>query len=269
MYYSDYHMHTQLSDDSHATLEQQCRQAISLGIKEVCVTDHWNLVDQGGNLRPKTYPWEKTRALILDTRNQFFGQLDIRMGIELGNAMIDLPAVGKNLPLGQLDFVIGSLHNTSTRLDAKGIYTLAHVCTQQEECKEIMDDYIALTQELVDGVFYDVLGHIIYPLRYFPKQFNVSLRPYWDQVAEIFKTVIAKGKGIEVNTSQGATVHQWKPLLELYHDLGGEIITTGADAHFNDKVGAGILDATQLIADCGFKYTTTYRQRVPHFVKIG
>lgn len=268
MYYSDYHMHTQRSDDSHATLEAQCRAAIAGGLSEICVTDHWNLVDQGANPLPHTYDWEATRKLILSTRDQFFGKLDIRMGIELGNSMLDTPAVEAGLA-EDLDFVIGSLHNMSREAGAKGTYTLAHVCKSQRDCAYVMEDYMNLLEELVRGDHYDVLGHIIYPLRYFPKEFGVSLTPYWEHLAEILKIIIAKGKGIEVNTSQGSTVQQWKPILELYHQLGGEVLTTGADAHFNEKVGAGIIEATQLIASCGFRYVNVYRQRVPHYVKIG
>ncbi len=268
MYYSDYHMHSQLSSDSHTTLDQMCRAALDRGMSEICLTDHWNLVDQQANILPIDYNWDATRQLILETRDQYFGQLDIRMGIELGNSMLNLPGVAKNLPLGNLDFVIGSLHNTSAQLGALGTFTLAHICKSKTECDAIMSDYMALTKELVSADYYDVLGHIIYPLRYFPPEFEVSLTPYWDQVAEIFEIIIQKGKGIECNTSQGTTISDWKPLLELYRQLGGEIITTGSDAHYTEKVGLGIQEATQLISHCGFRYINTFRQRVPHFVKI-
>ncbi len=268
MYYSDYHMHSQLSSDSHTTLDQMCCAALERGMSEICLTDHWNLVDQQANILPINYNWEATRQLILETRDQYFGKLDIRMGIELGNGPLNLAGVAENLPLGKLDFVIGSVHNNSPALGSLGAYTLAHRCKTVGDCTRIASDYMEVMKEVVRDDNYDVLGHIIYPFRYFPSQFQVSIHQYWDDVVEIFETVIAKGKGIEVNTSQGTTIQDWKPLLECYRQLGGEILTTGSDAHFTDKVGLGIREATQLIGDCGFRYTNTFRQRVPHFVKI-
>ncbi len=269
MYYSDYHMHTQLSSDSHTTLDQMCQAAISRGLSEICITDHWNLVDQEANVLPINYPWQDTRQLILETRDAYFGQLDIRMGIELGNAPLNLAGVAENLPLGNLDFVIGSVHNNSPEMGSLGAYTLAHRCKNREDCHRVVADYMGVMKAVASDENYDVLGHVIYPFRYFPGQFEISIHDYWDDVTELFDIVIARGKGIEVNTSQGTTIADWKPLLTLYKEMGGEILTTGSDAHFTDKVGLGIIEATQLIGQCGFRYTNTFRKRVPHFVKIG
>ena len=51
----------------------------------------------------------------------------------------------------------------------------------------------------------------------------------------IFKTIIPKGKGIEVNTSGFAygldSAMPSIDILKLYKELGGEIITVGSDAH--------------------------------------
>ena len=43
MYCSDYHLHTLISSDSPASLEQQAQSALDAGLHELCVTDHWNL----------------------------------------------------------------------------------------------------------------------------------------------------------------------------------------------------------------------------------
>ena len=48
MYCSDYHLHTLISSDSPASLEQQVRSALEAGLNELCVTDHWNLLGQQG-----------------------------------------------------------------------------------------------------------------------------------------------------------------------------------------------------------------------------
>ncbi len=57
MYLSDYHFHTQCSTDSTAPLAQQAQAAMAAGVREICVTDHWNLLDQQGNRLPTVYDW--------------------------------------------------------------------------------------------------------------------------------------------------------------------------------------------------------------------
>lgn len=42
--YADYHLHSEFSDDSRESMDNQIQQAISLGLNEICFTDH---VDYG------------------------------------------------------------------------------------------------------------------------------------------------------------------------------------------------------------------------------
>ena len=39
-FYADYHMHTNFSSDSDANIEDMIETAISLGLKEIAITDH-------------------------------------------------------------------------------------------------------------------------------------------------------------------------------------------------------------------------------------
>ena len=42
--YADYHLHCEYSDDSNEPMENQIQKAITLGLDEMCFTDH---VDYG------------------------------------------------------------------------------------------------------------------------------------------------------------------------------------------------------------------------------
>lgn len=37
---ADYHIHSDFSPDSTLTMDQACEKAISLGLEELCFTDH-------------------------------------------------------------------------------------------------------------------------------------------------------------------------------------------------------------------------------------
>lgn len=267
MYCSDYHLHTLVSSDSPASLEQQARSALEAGLQEMCVTDHWNLLGQQGNPLPHTRDWSDSIAQCHEARMLFGDRLEIRMGIEVGNGEIDPSAVSEGLAQAgsELDFVIGSLHNMSLGSGGLGIFTAAKQCQQIEDGIALVEDYVDTLNALAITDTFDVIGHVIYPLRYLPAQWQLTLDPYEEQLRHLFRTLAETGRGIEFNTTQGHTIEEWIPVLKLYRDCGGQIITTGSDAHRVGQVGAGFMDAYKLLQDLGFQWYCTYRSRKPQF----
>lgn len=66
----------------------------------------------------------------------------------------------------------------------------------------------------------------------------------------------------------GRTIAEWEPILALYRECGGEILTVGSDAHVPSGVGKGIREALELMAHCGFRYVCTYDKHKPVFHKL-
>ena len=86
------------------------------------------------------------------------------------------------------------------------------------------------------------------------------------------KTLIEKGKGIEINTSGyryglGHTHPQFE-LVKRYKELGGEIITVGSDAHVPEDISKDFDKAYKMLEEAGFKYLTLFTDKKPEFVKI-
>lgn len=267
-YLADYHTHTHISGDSRSTLLENITQAHHIGLPELCMTEHWNLLNQKGERLPTHYDfaavlreWEQLKPLWAD-------RIDVRLGIEMGNSIVDTTAVEEGLKFPELDFVIGSLHSVSLSMGGVGIFTCAKSCTEKALAQQVLEDYIQQTEELVQAGTFDVLGHIIYPLRYFPAQFQLTLEPWQERLDHILTCVIDSGKGIEFNTSQGSTIRQWIPLLTRYRALGGNIITLGSDAHRPEFIGAGFHEAVELLQTLGYRWVCTYRQRTPQFHSI-
>lgn len=267
MYCSDYHLHTRISSDSPASLEQQAQAALDAGLQELCVTDHWNLLDQQANPLPHTRDWTASVEQIQEARQLFADRLDIRLGIEVGNGEIDPDGICEGLTQAgtELDFVIGSLHNMSLGSGGLGIYTAAHQCQHMEEGIALLDDYVQTLHALAATDTFDVLGHVIYPLRYLPQQWQLTLEPYEEQLRELFRILVQSGRGIEFNTSQGNTIEDWTDVLKLYRSCGGEILTVGSDAHRPEWIGAGFPSAYELLRSLGFRWVCTYRNRKPVF----
>ena len=84
---------------------------------------------------------------------------------------------------------------------------------------------------------------------------------------EILKTLVQRGKALELNTS-GYLGPQKEPhppeyILRRYRDLGGELITIGSDAHVPEHAAQGLEQGTELLRQCGFSYITQYKNRKP------
>lgn len=93
-----------------------------------------------------------------------------------------------------------------------------------------------------------------------------------DIIESILKEVIYNGKGIEVNTScfryKLPDLTPSKKILSLYKDLGGEIITTGSDAHHPAFIACQFDYVTSFLKNIGFKYISTFDNLKPSFIKL-
>lgn len=52
--------------------------------------------------------------------------------------------------------------------------------------------------------------------------------------------------------------HPHPDVLKRYRELGGEIITIGADAHKPEHIAYDFAKAEEILKSCGFKYYTEF-----------
>lgn len=278
---ADYHIHTIYSDDSLYPMEDVVRDAIALGLQEICFTDHvdygikrdWDdpagvAYRAGGPGEPEQialanadYP--RYAAEILSLREKYRGQIRIRMGLEFGMQTHTIPQYETLFSRYPFDFIILSVH----QVEDKEFWTqdFQRGRSQQEYVECYYKEILALVQNFHN---YSVLGHLDLIARYDtagPYPFE-KLRPL---LTEILRTVIADGKGIEVNTS----CHRYglpdltpsRDILRLYRSLGGTILTIGSDSHKKEHLGAYIRETMDELAALGFTRHCTYCGMQPVF----
>ena len=265
MYYIDYHTHTKLSPDGEVPLAAMAEAAVQAGLTELCVTDHYDLVDLEGKPEPNGYDWVPALEQWRETAERYRGRLTIRLGMEFGSADRYPDRARATLDQPELDFVIGSLHNLTPEAGAKDFYFVDY--TAPEVCYACLDDYFAQMLRLAPLPDYDALGHIIYPLRYIQRDGGtLTLEPFRDQVMEIFRQVAQSHHALEVNTCRGLSLEEWLPILRWFKSCGGQFVTVGSDAHRPQHMALGIPQALELLRQAGFTYVTTYQGRrpVPH-----
>ena len=91
-------------------------------------------------------------------------------------------------------------------------------------------------------------------------------------ITKILKTVIADGKGIEINTSS----HRYglkdltpsRDILKLYKELGGKIITIGSDSHKPEHLGAFVDETKEELKALGFEQICTFDKMQPIYHNI-
>jgi histidinol-phosphatase (PHP family) len=267
MFLADCHTHSACSPDANVPMVQMAEKAHQYGLTTLCLTDHCDLLSIEGEETP-TYDWApvlKERKTMLDA---FGTKLDLPLGVELGMGFLFPEATEKILSQPGLDFVIGSAHNMSR--DAGGRDFFLQPYDTLDDCYRALDNYFQSMLQLAAGPYYDVVGHIIYPLRYMTGDYPTppTVDRYQDQIHEVLRLAAESGRGIEINTWKGQTLEEWLPILKLYKDVGGEIITVGSDAHATAPIARGIPQAYQMMQDCGFRYVAVYHERKADMIKL-
>lgn len=267
MFLADYHTHSLCSFDGSAPLADLAQSAVTAGLTELCLTDHCDLVNTQG--KPDlSFRWEPVEEQLSLARPLFEGKLSIPMGLELGSAW-EFPDLAQELTSHpDLDFVLGSVHNLSLADGGLDFYYVNY--KSDDDCYNVLDRYFDCMERLSEMDCYDALSHIIYPLRYMNGRDgqHAALDRYEPQLRRILTTVIAKGKGIEVNTCRGSAIEDWRWTLTLYKDCGGTILTLGSDAHLPQDVGKGLPEAAQLLKSLGFSHIARYRRRQPELLPL-
>lgn len=264
----DYHIHSNYSADGEMTLEEACLRAIELGIDEIAFTDHIDIDWPDPSIDFDINSIEQYLLDIESLSKRFCSQLKIKKGIEIGLQPHVLTENSDIIQSNPFDFVIGSVHIID-RLDPyAGNYYEGK--TKEESYQHYYQEILNLIEKYNN---FDVLGHLDYIRRYSPHPYSSEDHTLsYDLIEQILRTLIDKGKGIEVNTSGYRHISKCPlpsfSIVKRYRELGGEIITVGSDAHKTKYLGYEIKTAIEEIKKCGFKYLTIFESRKPKFIKI-
>lgn len=280
MILSDNHIHTLYSADSDASLMAHLQRAHKLGLTSVCFTDH---MDYGFVLS------ENGREFVFDVKDYFitlkelqkkYTDVAIRIGVELGlkeDVFTENLALTKN---NAFDFVIGSTH----LIDNFDPY-YDDYWEHFGEIGGITHYYETTYQNICQGFDFDVYGHIDYVIRYAPtlkkaKKEGTTKESFIQQIMQnndeildaILHKLIENGQGIEVNTG-GFLAGLGHPnphetILARYHELGGQILSVGSDAHDPKNLGYCFEQLPDLLKKCGFTYYTEFANRKPRQMKL-
>ncbi|MDD5955196.1 MAG: histidinol-phosphatase HisJ family protein [Firmicutes bacterium] len=259
----DYHMHSRVSFDGHDRGMDMALAAKAAGLKEICFTDHLDY-DPLGRMGVMAFD---TAAYDAEYDALEVPGLKLRKGMEFGLTVDNRAQFQKDLRRRHFDFVLGSIHFVDDQdvyfppfWEGKSVFEAERRYLEATlACVRIHDDF-------------DVLAHLTYIGK---TTAHHALRPvpyaeHRELVDEILKTLAAKEKGLELNTSGMDRCGAFLPTADYFRrfkELGGQIVTVGSDAHTAARVGQYSMEACGILRDI-FGYVCTFEDRKPIFHKL-
>lgn len=295
MIIADYHVHSDFSSDGKASMEQMIEQAIRLGLKTLCFTDHMDYDYPQVSDYSFVFDMEEYQKKLEGLKQKYHGRIELLTGVELGlqpHITDRMTSLIRSFPL---DFIIGSSHVVDHADPYYPEYWQG--ITEEEGIRRYFESIIE-NCKVFDG--FHVYGHLDYIVRYTPSMVSYkqilrsdssapeyhslvseayqkintlyTYAKYSDILDEVLKTILSMGKGIEVNTSAFkhglAYPHPRTEVLKRYKELGGELITIGSDAHMSEHLCYDFNPAEELLKSLGYRYYAIFRQGSPHMVKL-
>lgn len=257
----DFHMHSHFSSDCDASMEEMIQSAVSKGLKEITFTDH---IDYDYNSPEIDFEFDtdQYKDTIRQFKEKYANQIEINVGIEVGIQPHILKRCRELVEKTGPDFIIASQHNVQKMdlylgdyyKDKDPLDALAYAMRELESMIDEFDHFC-------------VIGHLDILKRYDQAVRDLPKAEYVRLAKPVLEKLIQKGKGIEVNTSglrQG--LNETLPsaeILELYHRLGGKILTMGADAHKPEDVAHSFPEVLKMLKIIGFEHIYSFKQMKP------
>ncbi len=258
---TDMHTHSTFSHDGCNKLEEMLVSALESGVAFYGVNEHFDYdydiskmskeeFDSTRNANPEEY-FHAARHL----QEDYEGCMNVLIGAEFGYS--DDEKVKKQYQETyekyRPDYVINSVHG----VDGEDFVR----CTFNGNEQQTYEMYLALIRRSLDVPYpYDIVGHIEYLVRYVPFENKaIELKKFQEQFDDIFKTIIAKDKILEINSATKTLSRLSLPseeLLRRYYELGGRKISFGSDAHFKERILDKREQIVELAKKIGFTYVT-------------
>lgn len=259
-------MHTKFSSDSEASIESMIERAIGLGMNAICLTDHHDMDYETEEFRLDTASYyEQVKKM----QERYGDRIQLRFGVELGlqpHLKERLEAYTNAWPF---DFIIGSTHVVK----GKDPYYSRNLLAWPDKRQLYRAYFCEIIENIRSFHQFQALGHLDYVVRYGKKTpEDYSYQQFSDEIDTILHLLIGYGIALEINTGgyrAGLGFPNPHPdVIRRYRELGGEMITFGADAHEPEHIGYEFEKAREIAVSLGFQYYVRFIGRKPEFVKI-
>lgn len=266
---ADIHMHSEHSHDGKHSVVELSEAALEKGLQVIGITDH---ADVPGCMGKEYLKMSVADAKAADA--QYEGRLQVLAGIELGCSFANPEYCRELVETGGYDLVIHSVHALRYK-ETAGSHRFFNIGDMTDAAiHECMSNYFADVMRAMEAVKGDVVAHLTCPLRYINGVYkrNLDLEPHEQEIRKILQYIISHEVALEVNSSNRGGYgdadgygelmpNEW--ILRMYHDMGGELLTFGSDAHVTEKIYHYGEETARLLREIGFRHLYYYKGRRP------
>jgi len=259
-------MHSSISLDSNAPMEDMIKQSIKKGLSGVCFTQHIDYYFPG-DFEVYTIDYENYKQEFERCKELYNGKIELFYGIEAGLHKNSYNRIKSDIANNDFDYVLASLHCVDRQtIAADNYYDSMPPC---DLINEYLTETIANIKAFND---FNCLAHLGFIAKFAPREgFEVEYRDFKELLDEILVFLIENGKGLEVNTSglkRGLRTMPVKEIIERYRELGGEILTLASDAHNPQNVAYGFKETINMLKELGVNKLAKFNRRKLEFYNI-
>lgn len=263
---ADMHTHSVYSHDSVCPIEDMCAEQLKNGTRITAVTDHADIFSY--NEYDIFEPIKNAHNAIKVLNKKYDGEILILSGVEIGEGTW-FPQIRKKMEaLVDYDVIIGSVHCVKYKQLTMPYSAIDFSELPENTIYEFLDAYFDDVTEMTETADFDILAHLTCPIRYISGKYKIKLNmeSFKSKIDNILKKIIKQNIALEVNTSGYDMLNDFLPscaIIKRYHDLGGELLTLGSDAHIAQNASKNFEKAISFIKETGFKHLYYYQNRKP------
>lgn len=273
---ADYHVHPGYSKDASGSIEDYCKRALKIGIKELCFTPHLDL----DPFRAEMDDWVRVKGRIMAMRSDWLSHylneveemqekygpkgLRLKAGVEVDYAPHmenELRRVISDYPF---DYVLGAIHC----LDHIAISSSKEneLYFKGKDLDEVLRHYFSVMEKAVRSGLFDAMAHFDgyrkYGIRHFGEEILLPNRALVEPVLEL----MAKNSvGLEANASAyrrgQEEPYPGKQILIWAKEAGVHVLACGSDCHLAGDLGKGLERVCSLLKELGFPPTHGFSRR--------
>lgn len=259
--YFDSHMHTTLCKHAWGEPEEYARRALEQGLKGIVITCH-SPMPSGfwPHVRMSDAQFDQYVDLVDRCRQQFAGQLEVRLGLESDYFPGFEDWAEKLHQRADFHYILGSVHWQGPEYRAK---------FETDGPDAFRRSYFENLAASAETGLFDSLAHPDLIKNYHADDWRFE---DWEEDAVRALDRIAKtGVAMELNTSgihkSYSEMNPSLPILRLMQQRGIPVVL-GSDSHKPVRVAESFVKALRMVEDAGFDRVSVFENRVRQELRI-